>query len=216
MGEYKVDKAFMARFVEKQLAVFIPDGYSFNGLIDISINNAIERVSLCVKSVKAWCKSDFSYLNSGQYAIFLYFLSNEIYSISGDVHAATKLFLLNKAINGIDLYYEVMMPEHFLIGHTVGMVFAKAKYGDYCVFHQGCTVGRQDGNRPVIGRGVVMYPDSSIIGRCRIGDNVVISAGTKVLNEDVLDDCIVFNGPNGLVTKKIDYFFAEKYFNCDK
>jgi hypothetical protein len=56
--------------------------------------------------VKLWNKDKFDYLHSSQYCIFVYFLSNTIWKQSGDTILPTKLFILNKALNGIDLFYD--------------------------------------------------------------------------------------------------------------
>ena len=151
-------------------------------------------------------------LVSWEYAMLLYYLSRAI-ADEGDHRLAARLFSLNKALNGIDLFYEVDMPDRFLIGHTVGMVFAKADYGEYCVFHQGCTVGRILQEKPILESRVVMYPGSSIIGRCHVRDNTVLSAGVQLINCDTPGNCIVFSGERGRpVFKPITEVFAERYY----
>src|SRR3990167_5876802 len=83
---------------------------------------------------------------------------------SGDTAAGTRLFLMNKALNGIDLFYEIAMPEVFYIGHSVGIVLAKATYGNYLVLYQNSTVGRHLSRVPVLGEGVILYPNTAVIG----------------------------------------------------
>ena len=68
--------------------------------------------------------------------------------------AATLAFLLNKGLNGVDLYHEIDLSDTFVLGHTVGLVFAKANYGEDCVYHQNCTIGRNGDDRPTLGAGV--------------------------------------------------------------
>ena len=52
------------------------------------------------------------------------------------------MFILNKALNAIDLFYEIDMPARFFIGHSAGIVLAKASYADYLVLYPNSTVGK--------------------------------------------------------------------------
>ena len=109
-------------------------------------------------------------------------------------------------MNGIDLFYAIELPNHFGAEHPVGTVMGRAKYGDGFFFFQGCTVGGtkdKEGNilYPIIGENVRMYANSSILGKCRIGCNVQVGAGTIVKNQDVPDDSIVFGQSPNLIIK---------------
>ena len=44
------------------------------------------------------------------------------------------------------------MPEVFFIGHSVGIVLAKATYGNRLVLYQNTTVGKNHGEAPVARR----------------------------------------------------------------
>ena len=58
---------------------------------------------------------------------------------------------------------------------------------------------RKDGELyyPKMGSGITMFAGSKIIGKCRIGDNVVCSANSMIINQDIEADCIVFGcSPN--------------------
>lgn len=169
-------------------------------VIDAHLAPARARVQDCIDRVKMWPQGQFDYLNSSQYCQYLYFLANTIWRERQDPQAiavATRLFLLNKALNGIDLFYEIAMPDVFFIGHSVGIVLAKASYSNYLVLYQNATVGKNHGVAPVLGEGVILYPNSAIIGRCQIGDNTVVSQGTSVINRDTPGNCIAFPGNAG-------------------
>lgn len=204
---------FLARYVCRQIDVFFPDDFSIEGTIANNIANALRATEQCIGSIIAWRNKGFDYLVSGQYAIFLYFLSNSIWKNSGNNDAATRLFLLNKALNGIDLFYEIEMPRYFAIAHTSGMVFSKGAYGEYCAFHQGCTVGRTGEGHPTLERGVIMFPGSMIAGKCLVRENTVIAAGTILINTDTPGNCYVFPGRGSRpVFKKLDRYYADEYF----
>jgi serine O-acetyltransferase len=147
-----------------------------------------------------WRTGEFDYLHSSQYAIFLYFLANTLWRSNGDQRLCTKLFFLNKALNGIDCFYEISMPDIFFIGHSVGIVLAKATYGRYLVLYQNSTIGKNHGIAPVIGEGVIMYPNTAIIGSSQVRNGSVISQGVSIINRDTPGDCLVFQGQKGDLT----------------
>ena len=70
--------------------------------------------------------------------------------------------------------------------HPVGTVIGNGVFGNYFAIYQNCAVGATpDGGYPSFGAGVLMYAKSSVLGGCKIGDNVVFGANTFVLNTDV-------------------------------
>lgn len=183
-------------YVTAQCAHVIPDGREavFRTIADAHIDEALERLHRCINACAPWRPDEFNVLQSSQHTIFLYYLANTIWRRSGDTEAPTRLFLMNKAFNGIDLFYEIAMPEVFYIGHSLGIVLAKATYGNYLVLYQNSTVGRHKDQIPVIGDRVVMYPGSSIAAGAVIGDDVVISQGVRVIGKQVPPGQMVFAG----------------------
>lgn len=207
------DAHILLRFVNHQLSSLFP-AFGEKSLINIqTISTALQRTHVCITKIKT-ANNGFEYLNSGHYATFLYFLSHECAHQNGGLNDATRIFLLNKALNGIDLFYEIQMPDVFFVAHTVGMVFAKATYGSHCVFHQGCTVGRNKEDRPILERGVVLYPHSSVIGSCLVRENTVLAPGVHLVNMDTPGNCIVFLGEKGRpVFKPIEEYYADRYLS---
>lgn len=207
---------FLRRYVARQIENLFPSLGAPLELEAAWVEEALNQVNYCVRRIKACGGRDFDPLNSGQYATFLYYLSSVVHGQGGGREISTKLFLLNKALNGIDLFYEIKMPSVFLIGHTVGMVFAKATYGSHCIFHQGCTVGRNGDDRPVLERGVILYPNASVIGACHIGENTVVSPGVQLVNTSTPGHCIVLSGSAGRpVFKPIREYYADRYLERD-
>lgn len=83
----------------------------------------------------------------------------------------------------------------------------RAKYGNGFFFYQCCTVGGpkdEEGNiyYPVIGENVHMYANSSVLGNCKIGNNVNIGAGAIVKNQNIPDNCTVFGQSPNLIIKQ--------------
>lgn len=185
-------------YLESQLKFFFPDQQvNIGPILDKYLDEALIRLEKCINSIKVWQVGNFDYLHSSQYATFLYFLSNTIWRNKGNIQLCTKIFLLNKALNGIDCFYEIEMPDIFFIGHSNGIVLAKATYGNYLVLYQNSTVGKNYGVAPILGERVVLFPNSAVIGRSVIANGSTISQGTSVINKNTLENSLVFSGNNG-------------------
>lgn len=187
----------LAGFVCRQLANVYPDGHDSRPAVQAAMAAALERTRRCVAGVRAW-QGGFDPLVSGQYASFLYLLSNEVWARHGDTATATRLFLLNKSLHALELFHEIELPDVFFLSHTPGLVFAKARYGNQLVVHQGCTVGRKvGGERPVLDERVVLFPNSMVIGRCHVRAGSVLAPGVCLVDTDTPGDCYVLPGPDG-------------------
>ena len=192
----------LIEYVIAQCDHVVPDGResALRSAVNAHIDDALARMHFCINACAPWRADHFDVMQSSQHSIFLYFLSNSIFNASGNVDAATRLFLVNKAFNGIDLFYEIAMPPIFYIGHTVGIVLAKATYGNRLVLYQNVTIGRHKDRSPLIGDGVVVYPNSAIVGSCKVGHGAVVSQGTSVLDADVPSRRLAFKGAGGLLS----------------
>lgn len=145
----------------------------------------------------------FSIYHSGQYCIFLYFLARQVFLERPEHRSlADKIYYLNKALNGLDLYYEIEMPDAFHLDHPVGSVMGRASYGNNFTFAQLCTVGNNKGIFPIIGKNVQMLSGSKILGQCIIGDDVIISANTYIKDTDIPPNSLVFGSSPNLVIKQ--------------
>lgn len=210
-------RASLVDYVTAQCAAITPDGREadFRAMIDAHFDVALERLHVCINACAPWRPDQFNVLQSSQHCIFLYYLAHTIWSRSGETAAPTRLFLMNKALNGIDLFYEIAMPKVFYIGHSVGIVLAKATYGERLVLYQNSTIGRHKDRIPTIGEGVVVYPNSAIIGRCDIGDGAVISQGTSVLDADVGAGQLAYPGADGrLAFRAAPKAILDEYFRA--
>lgn len=152
---------------------------------------------------------DINPFHANTYSVFLYWMSRYL-SVHGELETADKIYYLNKSLNCVELYHEVVLPSIWFCEHPLGSVMGRAKYGDYFFFYQGCTVGgnfQHDGSivYPEIGSHVKMLSNSKILGKCHIGNHVVISANAYVKDCDVPDNVIVFGTSPDLVFKP-NYF----------
>ena len=188
------------RYLVAMLGTHLPDGVpvpSFGRALTL----ALDRTEYCFTRIHRKYFNEggqntpqvtLDHLNGDHMAAFLYFLSNSVYVESADARLATKLFYLNKVLHGLDAYFSVELPAIFRLVHPVGTVLGRAAYSDYLMVYQNCGVGAdEDGIYPTFGEGVILYSRSSVLGKCRIGRDVVIGANSFVLNTDVPDNTVV-------------------------
>jgi serine O-acetyltransferase len=149
--------------------------------------------------------------------MFLWYLSNTLWREGYDNITCSKIYYLNKVLHGLDCMYDTLMPDIFLIFHSGGTMLGKASYSDFFVALQGCTVGSQKGNYPVFGKGVALTANSSVIGKCTIGDRCTVSTRTTIFQKNIENDNTAFlNFETGQLQFKISKScYAQQFFNID-
>lgn len=148
----------------------------------------------------------FDPLHTCHWLIFLYYFANTVFKMDKTKEArefCDKLYAISKMMSGADMFYEVQLPDVFSCDHPVGAVIGRGTFGENFAFIQGCTIGNNKGVYPVIGKNVTMYSNSKIIGNCKIGDNVIVSANSYIKDQDVPDNVIVYGSSPDLVFKEI-------------
>jgi serine O-acetyltransferase len=203
----------LADYVAAQLGHFFPDGQQgLSALVARDLDETLDRLAVCIDSVRMWRAGEFDYLHSSQYCTFIYYLSNTAWRNRQDKIFCTKLFMLNKTLNGFDCFYDNQLPDRFLIGHSVGIVLARNSYADYLVLYQNCTVGRHGPDVPALGEGVILYPNTAIIGKCQVGAHTVLSQGSALIGRDSPGDCYVFGSGSTAVIKPAQRRLCGDYF----
>jgi serine O-acetyltransferase len=179
-------------------------------VIENFLKTAFQRTEYCFSFQQDdkyyWKESKvfFNPYHSAQYCAFLYYLSNSIWQKEGPIIVCDKIYCLNKMLNAIDLFYEVVMPAVFYTDHPVGTVLGRAKYGNRFCFTQNCTVGNNKGVFPEIGENVKMYSGARILGASRIGSGSIIASGTFVKDQDVPGLSVVFGSSPNLIIKPLE------------
>ncbi len=191
-----LDAIQLEGYVRRLLSNHLPDGFVPAASLKGQVEAALDRVANCFSHIhKKYYEHEgtsvFDHLNGDHFATFLYFLSNSAWRESGDSELPTRLFYLNKIMHGLDLYFSVPMPDIFMLVHPVGTVLGKADYGNYLVVYQNCTVGAVTDVYPRLGEGAILYSQASVIGNCKVGDNVVFGANALILDLDVPSDTVV-------------------------
>ncbi|WP_394848574.1 hypothetical protein LZC95_14080 [Pendulispora brunnea] len=203
-----LEREVLAQYVARQISTTFPDGTVTAEALHRYHERALERLEHCflhtrVKYFHAGGEPSFNHLNTDQYAMYLYFLSNSIHRMEGDPALASKVYGLNKALHALDVYYEVALPDIFAWQHPVGTVLGRAKYADYFFVYQRCTVGGNlSGVYPTFDEGVILYGDTAVVGKTHIGRNTWISLGTKILDQDIEGNAIVFGRSPDIVIKR--------------
>jgi serine O-acetyltransferase len=192
-----LDQIALEQYVLRQLNAFYPDGN--NPSIEVlsnCVSKSLERVRLCFDAInlryyRKENDSYFNHLHGDHYASFLYLMSYYAFK-QGDENLASKLFLLNKAMFGIDAFYGIELPSHFIFVHPIGTILGNATYNDYFVVYQGVTIGSTTkGVYPEFSNGTILYANSSIIGECYTGENFVLAANASIVNKIIHANSVV-------------------------
>lgn len=108
------------------------------------------------------------------------------------------LYKLVQIVTGIELPCEVELGRNFVIDHFGGIVVSGyARFGDNCRIRNGVVVGlarTDDPCAPVIGDNVDIGAGAKVLGRIRVGNNVLIGANA-VVTRDVPDDSLAVGIP---------------------
>jgi serine O-acetyltransferase len=196
-----LDLEALCALAARQAAAFFDDGEAIAAQhLMPSARLALERLAHSfskVNNVYFFDGSDvvFDHLHGDQYAMWLYVLSNQLHRDGAPRSWCKKLFLLNKALHGCDLFYEVELPSVFLLVHPLGTVLGRGHYGDYLVVYQRCGVGSNHGVYPTLGRHVTMHPGSAVLGRCTVGDDCSIAAESLLLDRDLPSGSVFIGSP---------------------
>ena len=196
------NRSRLVDYIDRQLGHFFPDGHdSVRVTLSKNIDDALSRITRCIDAAALWRRGYFDPLHSEQNTVFLYYLANTIHRNNDDRRVATKLFYLNKALNGFSCFYDTELPDVWFVGHSVGIVLSRASYGERLVLYQNSTVGKNHGKGPTLGNGVVLYPNSAIIGDCTVGSETIVGQGQRLIDQDTPGRCYVFSDGAQVILK---------------
>lgn len=165
-----------------------------------SARRALDRLAHCFSKVNNSYffngkHAVFDHLHGDQYAMWLYLLSNQLYQDGAPESLCKKLFLLNKALHGCDIFFQIELPSVFLLVHPLGTVLGRARYEDYLIAYQRVSVGSNRGVYPTLGRHVTLRPGSSVLGQCHVGDTSSIAAESLLLDQDLPSNSLYIGNP---------------------
>lgn len=152
-----------------------------------------------VKSVweVIFCYPGFHAIISHRIAHFFY--QKKFYFIARLISHISRFF------TGIEIHPGAKIGKRFFIDHGSGVVIGEtAEIGDDVTIYQGVTLGgtgKEKGKRhPTIGNNVVISAGAKVLGSFTVGDNVKIGAGSVVL-KSVPPNCTVVGVPGRIVIR---------------
>ncbi len=110
---------------------------------------------------------------------------------------------LSRFFTGIEIHPGARIGEGFFIDHGMGVVIGEtSEIGNNVTIYQGVTLGgtgKEKGKRhPTIGDNVVISAGAKVLGSIEIGNNVIIGSGAVVI-KSVPDNCTVVGVPGKIV-----------------
>jgi len=123
----------------------------------------------------------------GFHAILLHRLAHKLYRKRWFV-LARYISQVNRFFTQIEIHPGAKIGEGLFIDHGAGVVIGEtAEIGNNVTLYQGVTLGgtgKEKGKRhPTIGNNVVISAGAKVLGSFKVGDNVRIGAGSVVLKE---------------------------------
>ena len=114
-------------------------------------------------------------LYSGFHAILAYRVAHKLY-ISGHTFSARAVSQIAKFFTGIEIHPGATIGKRLVIDHGMGVVIGETtEIGDDCTIYQGVTLGgtgKDIGKRhPTIGNNVMISAGAKVLGSFKIGDN---------------------------------------------
>lgn len=133
--------------------------------------------------------------------VFIYRVS---YFFRGIKPLAVLISYINSMLFGIDISPFAKIGKNFKVNHGVGTVIGPCKIGDNFNIKHNVTIGNKENGVqkfPVIGNNVIIYTNSIVLGDIKVGNNVIIGAGSFV-DKNIPSNSIVYNKKD-LVIRKI-------------
>jgi serine O-acetyltransferase len=196
-----LSKSELSLYIDRQISNFFPNGNEKNlNVLNANIDFALQRIEYCFSKINNKYFFDgnhsiFNHLNGDQYAIFLYYLSNTLFRLDQDSNLCSKLYLLNKSLHGLDAFYEVQLPDIFMVIHPISTVLGRGKYDDYFLVYQRCGIGSNHNIYPKLGKYVTLHPGASVLGNSTINNYCAIASESLVIDKIIDSNQIYIGNP---------------------
>jgi serine O-acetyltransferase len=185
----------LSAYLEALLTTQFPDGKKHDSAS--AVESALQRLEYCFSRIALRGYRDergdarFDHLQGDQFAMFLYWISRAAWTDLEDDTLAKKAYLLNRARNGLVVMYDTVLPDIFVLLHTVGTVIGKGTYGNYAGFAQNVTLTDDMTGALKVGEGVIFFPGAFVGGKVTIGSGSIVTANSTVTYQDVPENTIV-------------------------
>lgn len=191
-----LDNDSLARFTTKQLANLLPDTDAdlTHSTILKCLPRTLERLHHLIDQVKMWTPGKFDHLHSSNIAFTCICWRTRSGCTATNAKFQPGCFCSIRQLMASTCFMRLKCRQYFFYWAFCGHSFGKSGLWQFfLVLYQNSTVGKNHGVAPKIGSGVIMYPNSAIIGRSNVGDNTVLSQGTGLVNCDSPGNCNVFH-----------------------
>lgn len=141
---------------------------------------------------------------SGLHAIIMHRMAHWLHN-KGIPFIPRVISQFSRFLTGIEIHPGAKIGKGFFIDHGMGVVIGEtAEVGDNVTLYQGVTLGgtgKETGKRhPTLGDNVMVSAGAKVLGSMEIGDNVKIGAGAVVL-EPVPENSTVVGVPGRVVVQ---------------
>lgn len=181
----------------------------FTRLVAADLHRFVAHSSALSKSSSASFRMilDTWLFKAGFQAVFLYRFSHWCLQ-NKLIFLARCLMRFNLAVTGADIGFAAEIGKGLLIGHPVGIVIGhKTVIGERATILASVLFGVKSwapdvvGQLPQAGNNCVFCTRASILGNCRIGDNVVVGINA-VVDVDVPSDAFAGGSPLEIVPQR--------------
>lgn len=144
------------------------------------------------------------------YVELLFRFANKLWK--SDLESLAEAVYYSSRIRGsIDCFYKSEIADYFMPVHAIGAVMdMHAKYGKLFQIYNGCHIGpyniHEDPSlwvHPQFGDGVKLLSGVHVYGNTIIGNNVIVSVNSMLIDEEIPDNCIVMGSSPHLIVKKL-------------
>jgi len=158
---------------------------------------------------------------TGHYCQF-FFIIYELgrYFLDKNQDYVNKLYFLNVTQLSFDLPIELDLPLKTFIEHPLGTILSrhtKINKESKLLINSNCVIGgninkNEKLDYPIINGNLIMLNNSSLIGNTIIKKNVILSNGSYVKDEGVLENVLVFGSSPNIIKKSIPKKVYNYYF----
>ncbi len=151
--------------------------------------NAIKQRDPSIKS------SAEAFLYPSLYAMLFHRVSHKLYKMRW-FFLARLISQISRGLTGIEIHPGAKIGKRLFIDHGMGVVIGETcEIGNDVTLYHGVTLGgtgKEDGKRhPTIGNNVMISAGAKVLGPFKVGDNARVAAGAVVLQEVPADATIV-------------------------
>ena len=134
------------------------------------------------------------------FLILCHRLSNYIYNEGLERHLSDAIYYSSRIRTSTDIFYRAKIGKYFMPSHPLGTVIdSHSTYGMCFKLYNNVHIGPYDilgkesseWKHPKFGDGVTILGGASVFGNTVIGDNVIISVKSTLINEQIPSNCIV-------------------------